>query len=236
MRLFLNLVVRSIYTAFRTITVSCPGFVGKLKPYTRKKVVFLPQWTTHDTPLPPRRADGKKIFTFAGNIGSVQNLDKVIDAFGKRNRADAELRIVGGGIYLDRLQKQAVDNGFRNIVFTGRRPSEEMPEYFAESDVLIISLKPEFDLTIPAKFQAYIAAGRPILGLVRGDTADLIRQHDLGLVADPADEAAIGRAFDAMCEAPAARFADWREHALALSRDEFSREKTIRNMTNLLVH
>ena len=51
-----------------------------------------------------------------------------------------------------------------------------------------------------------------------------------------ADEAAIGRAFDAMCEAPAARFADWREHALALSRDEFSREKTIRNMTNLLVH
>ena len=30
-----------------------------------------------------------------------------------------------------------------------------------------------------------------------------------------ADEAAIGRAFDAMCEAPAARFADWREHALA---------------------
>ena len=27
-----------------------------------------------------------------------------------------------------------------------------------------------------------------------------------------------------------------REHALALSRDEFSREKTIRNMTNLLVH
>lgn len=205
MRLFLNLVVRSIYAAFRTITVSCPGFVGKLKPYTRKEVAFLPQWTTHDTPLPPRRADGKKIFTFAGNIGSVQNLDKVIDAFGKRNRADAELRIVGGGIYLDRLQKQAVDNGFRNIVFTGRRPCEEMPEHFAESDVLIISLKPEFDLTIPAKFQAYIAAGRPILGLVRGDTADLIRQHDLGLVADPADEAAIGRAFDAMCEAPAAQ-------------------------------
>ena len=72
-----------------------------------------------------------------------------------------------------------------NIELTGRRPRAEMPEFFKGSDVLIILLKPEFDLTIPAKFQAYIASGRAISGAVKGASAELIGKYDIGLVAAP---------------------------------------------------
>ena len=235
MQAFLNIVVRGIYTAFSTITVSCPGFIARLAPYTSKKIVFLAQWTTQNTPLPLRPVGKKKIFTFAGNVGSVQNLDKIIDAFGHLDRNDAELWIVGGGVYLNRLQKQVADNQYRNIVFTGRRLHTEMPHFFEKSDVLIISLKPEFDLTIPGKFQAYIAAGRPILGLIRGDTADIIRQYDLGLTADPADSDSIRQAFDSMCNAAPETFAAWRKNALTLSDEHFNREKLIAQFTELIL-
>ncbi len=234
MRAFLHAVVWLIYRAYGEISVSCPGFVDKLRPYTSRTVHFYPQWTTQSEALPVRKRKGRTVFTFAGNIGSVQNLELVIRAFGELRREDAELRIVGGGIYLERLREQVAENGYGNIVMTGKRPQVEMPQVFADSDVLIISLKPEFDMTVPAKFQAYIAAGRPVLGLVRGDTAKLIEEHRLGMTADPADEAGIADAFTLMCESPVAAYDEWRENVLSLSRRSFCREKIIRQMTTRL--
>ena len=105
MRTFLNAVVRAIYYAFQTILVSCPAFIDKLKPYTRKDTIFVPQWTTEMKELQPRPLDGRRIFTFAGNIGSVQNLEKVVQAFGNLNKKNAELRIVGGGVFFDRIKR-----------------------------------------------------------------------------------------------------------------------------------
>lgn len=235
MRISLGLVVRTIYRAYSVISVSCPGFIERLRPYTDKPVHFFPQWTTQNQPFPLRRRDGKIVFTFAGNIGSVQNLEMVVRAFGELRRTDAELRIVGGGVFLDRLREMVRENDYRNIILPGRRPQSEMPRFFEESDILIISLKPEFDLTIPAKFQAYIAAGRPVLGLVRGDTAALIQQYDLGMTADPGDEKAIADAFTAICESPAAKFEAWSSHALALSQQRFCRETIIRDLTEQLI-
>ncbi len=236
MRFFLISVVRTIYLAYAEISVSCPGFIERLKSHTGKKVHYFPQWTNHAEALPAKPRGGKLTFTFAGNIGSVQNLELVVRAFGELRRSDAELVIVGGGIYLERLQRLVAENHYRNIILPGRKPQTEMPKYFAEADVLIISLKPEFDLTVPAKFQAYIAAGRPVLGLVRGDTAALIAKHDLGMTADPADEAAIRAVFIAMCDSPAKNFVRWRENALSLSQKEFNRETIIEKMTAALIH
>ncbi len=236
MKTFLNLLVRVIYKAYPVITVSCPGFVKKLEPYTRKKVFFFPQWTTQNNPLPPRKQTGKLVFTFAGNVGSVQNLEHVVHAFGELRLEDVRLRILGGGIYLERLRELVKTGDYRNVELPGRKPQAEMPDYFADSDVLIISLKPEFDLTVPAKFQAYLAAGRPVLGLIRGDTAKLIEEHDLGLTADPGDEGAIAQAFITLSQTPTETFVRWRKNALALSQSQFDRTAIINDMTGLLLN
>ena len=230
MKLFLNCVVKIIYSAFQTILVSCPAFIEKLKPYTSKKITFVPQWTTGIHKLTMRQPDGKRIFTFAGNVGSVQNLEKVIQAFGSLTSDNVELWIVGGGVYLDRLKKKIEFSKYKNIFLTGRRPHQEMEYYFSRTDVLIISLTEKFDLTIPAKFQAYIAAGRPILGIIRGDTAKMIEQYDLGVTADPADISSIINGFMKMYIASDQTLYQWGENAITLSRNQFDRT----NILNLI--
>ena len=43
--------------------------------------------------------------------------------------------------------------------------------------------EPLFEITIPSKTQAYMAAGKPVLMAVQGDAAELIREAGCGLVA-----------------------------------------------------
>lgn len=234
MRTFLNFVVRTIYCAFQRILVSCPAFIDKLKPYTRKEVVFVPQWTTEMKELPPRSPDGKRVFTFAGNIGSVQNLEKVVQAFGSLKTNDAELWLVGGGVYLERIKKIVEEHQYNNIIITGRRPRQEMEHFFSNSDVMIISLTEKFDLTIPAKFQAYIAAGRPVFGIIRGDTAKMIEEYDLGMTADPADIDSIVIGFERLCAVSDQQMSQWRKHAVSLSQEKFNRTNIINTISEAI--
>lgn len=234
-RLLLNNFVRLIYSATRTITVSSPSFIQKLAPYTKKTVRFVPQWTKDTTEPKPAPNNAKRVFTFAGNLGSVQNLDELVDAFGQLAPANAELRIVGGGISLEPLREQVKAKGYTNILLPGRQPQSAMAALFAESDVLIISLKPEFAMTLPAKFQAYIAAGRPLFGVLGGDTAALIREHHLGVAVDPTPEA-IQEGFKRLLNTPPEQLRQWGENARALSNAQFNRSLLINSLTHLLLN
>ena len=62
-----------------------------------------------------------------------------------------------------------------------------MAQYYEASDFLIVSLidKPIFSVTVPAKTQTYIAAKKPILAFINGDTADIVISNSLGIYANP---------------------------------------------------
>ena len=176
------------------------------------------------------------IFTFAGNIGSVQNLDVLIRAFSNLpNDYECELRIIGGGVFLDKITKLVEEKQEKRIRIFGRKPRSEMSRWFEESDVLVISLTPQFDLTIPAKFQAYLAAGRPILASIRGDTAQLVEKYSLGYSADPADQQSITLAFEKFYNSPQEQFTFWRENAIHLSKEMFNREKIVQTIEDELL-
>ena len=68
------------------------------------------------------------------------------------------------------MKKYAQDNGIQNVIFHGRKPSEEMPRYYAFADAMIVTLtaNPLVSLTLPAKVQSYMAAGKPILDVITG--------------------------------------------------------------------
>ena len=48
-----------------------------------------------------------------------------------------------------------------------------------------------FEITIPSKTQAYMAAGKPILMAVKGDAAKLIDEANCGLVIAPENPIAL---------------------------------------------
>ncbi|NOX15531.1 MAG: glycosyltransferase family 4 protein, partial [Epsilonproteobacteria bacterium] len=179
--------VEFMYHNIDAIAISSKGFKEKLKPYIKENLEFyyLPNWADEldMSQEAAKFSQEKKIhFTFAGNVGKVQNLENIIMAFNTledKYQEKAQLNIVGNGSSLNDLINL---NKKDNVVFYGRKPRNEMAKYYKASDFLIVSLlnKPIFTVTVPAKTQTYIAANKPILGIINGDGADIIRENNLG--------------------------------------------------------
>lgn len=63
-----------------------------------------------------------------------------------------------------------------------------MPSLYKQADVMFISLKPttfqHLEQTIPARLQSYIAAGKPVVGMIGEGAANLIKEIDCGICVD----------------------------------------------------
>jgi len=192
---FLNGFVRYVYKNSSNFAISAKGFEQKVLPYLseQKEIVYAPNWADYlNKNLEKFRFsdDAKVHFTFAGNIGAVQNLENIIEAFGRldENCFDkAQLNIIGDGSFLEKLKSIVKENNLKNIVFWGKKPREEIYKYLEASDFLIVSLvdKEIFSLTVPAKTQTYVAARKPIIAIINGEAASIIKENNLGLVACP---------------------------------------------------
>ena len=131
-------------------------------------------------------------FVFAGNVGIAQNLGVILQAakiIDDQNINDGGKKIVfhivGDGVALESLQAFAKDNQLGNVVFHGRKPPDDMPRYYAMADAMLLTMMPDpiISLTIPAKVQSYMAAGKPILASAEGEVANIIRESRCGFCA-----------------------------------------------------
>ena len=239
---FLDKFVKFMYHNIDNIALSSKGFESKLKPYVRSDLTFnyLPQWADDlDMSIEPAdlSTDNKVHFTFAGNIGKVQNLENIINAFCllfSEYQEKSQFNIIGDGSNLGNLKRLANNNP--NIVFHGKKPRPDMASYYKASDFLIISLigEPIFSVTVPAKTQTYIAAKKPILSIINGDTASIIQDNNLGLYADPSKIDAISTLFQRcidMSQTERQSFTNENDRLLATI---FNKEKTIGKLLQLV--
>jgi glycosyltransferase involved in cell wall biosynthesis len=187
--------VKFTYKYTNYFAISGKGFESKILPYIQNNqdIVYAPNWAD-DLDMSMESISlgckSKIHFTFAGNIGKVQNLENVIKSFGTLDDNflnKAQLNIIGDGSELENLKKLVEMNNYNNIIFHGKKPRDEMYRYFRPSDFLIVSLidKPIFSLTVPAKIQTYIASKTPILAILNGDAADIINNNNLGYISKP---------------------------------------------------
>lgn len=51
---------------------------------------------------------------------------------------------------------------------------------------MLLALKDEliFNLTVPAKLQAYMAAGKPVIAMLNGEGSEIIKEANCGIVSD----------------------------------------------------
>jgi glycosyltransferase involved in cell wall biosynthesis len=171
-----------------------------------EKIHVIPNWADEDTYRPVARDEGlarefgladRFNVMFAGTMGTAQALDTVLDAAQQaRDVPVAQFVFIGDGIDVDHLKQAAQTRGLDNVRFIGRQPIERMPILFAWADALLVHLKrdPLFEITIPSKTLAYLACGRPILCGVAGDTAEVVREAQAGLIVPPQDAAALAQA------------------------------------------
>ena len=120
---FLNGFVRYVYRHSSNFAISAKGFEQKILPFLneKKEILYAPNWADYldmDLEKFEFSKETRIHFTFAGNIGTVQNLDNVIEAFGKlceESLHKAQLNIIGDGSYLENLKVIVEQKSFKNI-------------------------------------------------------------------------------------------------------------------------
>jgi len=239
----LDAFVKFMHHNITTIAISSKGFESKLEPYIKKdlKFTYAPNWADDlDMDMNPiaLSVTQKVHFTFAGNIGKVQNLENIINAFrllSDEYQKKTQLNIIGDGSNLANLKK--LSNNNPNIIFHGKQKREDMAKFYKASDFLIVSLidEPIFSVTIPAKTQTYIAARKPILAIINGDVADIVNDNNLGISVDPSNVGLIKKAFEKCIDAPENEKSEFTINNTKLLETTFNKDNIINRMTSQLI-
>jgi len=239
----LDAFVKFMYHNITAVAISSKGFESKLEPYIKKSLKFnyAPNWADDlDMDMDPIvLSKTQKIhFTFAGNIGKVQNLENIINAFcllSDGYQKKSQLNIIGDGSNLIFLKK--LSNNNPNIIFHGKQMREDMAKFYKASDFLIVSLinEPIFSVTVPAKTQTYIAAKKPILAIINGDVADIVSDNNLGIYADPSNVELIKEAFEKCIDMPENEKSKFIINNTKLLETVFNKDSIINNLTSQLV-
>tara|TARA_B100000902_G_scaffold398525_1_gene465618 strand:- start:683 stop:1888 length:1206 start_codon:yes stop_codon:yes gene_type:complete len=192
-----NLMTKSIYLFYETILVQSPAFKKHLisQGVNKDKIIYYPYYAEAFYKIVKPKKSIKKLFPkglnilFAGNIGVAQSFDTIIDAARILNKKIKELNfiILGEGRdkerILSKISAHSLEKKFR---FWGSFPPEEMSDFFACADALLVTLKNAkiFSMTIPGKLQSYLACGKPIIASIDGVGAKIIRDSLCGYVSD----------------------------------------------------
>jgi len=239
----LDAFVKFMHHNITAVAISSKGFESKLEPYVKKglKFNYAPNWADDlDMDMDPiALSKTQKIhFTFAGNVGKVQNLENIINAFcllPDGHQKKSQLNIIGDGSNLINLKK--LSNNNPNIIFHGKQMREDMAKFYKASDFLIVSLinEPIFSVTVPAKTQTYIAAKKPILAIINGDVADIVNDNNLGVCADPSNVGLIKEAFKKCIDMPENEKSKFIINNTKLLETTFNKDSIINMLTNQLV-
>jgi glycosyltransferase involved in cell wall biosynthesis len=189
-----------IYNRCALVMGQSQGFLGSIAKYCTdtNRIRYFPSWAENvfnqddvkPAPEVPVQAGSFNVL-FAGNVGEAQDFPAVLDA-AEALKHDSSIRwlVVGDGRMSGWLQDEILRRGLEHcFLMLGRFEVERMPSFYAHADALLVSLKrdPVFALTIPGKVQSYLMAGIPLLGMLDGEGAVVIRDAKAGL-ACPAGE------------------------------------------------
>lgn len=184
-----------IYKGFDKILISSRGFKDILveSKILENKIVYFPQWAEnlYMQKVEVERTNDDFVLTFAGNIGKAQSVDTIIKAANlAKDNPKIKWHIIGDGSEFENVKKMVEDYNLKDTVkLFGRKPVTDMPKYFAESDVLIVTLKDEgiLKITLPAKVQSYMASGKPIIASITGEGSYVIEDSKCGLTGNAED-------------------------------------------------
>lgn len=128
----------------------------------------------------------KFIITFAGNIGSVQSIQTVVEAAKLlKDHSYIKTVLLEDGSRRAWALQGIKDRNLSNFYLSGAFPESLMPSIYQKSSFLLVSLanKNIFSLTIPNKIQGYLAQGRPVIGSLNGIGAKVIENARVSLTA-----------------------------------------------------
>jgi glycosyltransferase involved in cell wall biosynthesis len=236
-----------VYRRCDLILAQSRSFVPQIARHLQNSdhVVYFPGWadampdvaTAEPTPLVPR-VEGSFDIMFAGNIGEAQDFPTIIDAAEQlRDHREVRWLIVGDGRAADwvaaEIERRKLNDRF---LLLGRHPLDAMPSFFKHADALLVSLRdePVFGLTVPGKLQTYLAAGIPVLAMLNGEPADVVRRSRGGLTCAAGDAHGLAAAVLELAALSPAERAAMGSNGKAFSAREFDRGTLIARLERWL--
>lgn len=178
-----------IYNNCSTILIGSKGYRQSIneKGDFDNRIKHFPNWVEDNLKNPvqvdtPDFPDGFNVL-IAGNMGDAQDLSHVLEAARLLKGEKVNFIFVGDGRKKDYVVDFAHKNDLESqVICLGRFPSETMPSFFKKADVLFMALKdvPIFSMTVPSRLQAYMSSGKPVVAMINGEGADLIKEADCG--------------------------------------------------------
>lgn len=137
-------------------------------------------------------------FLFAGNIGTVQNVDCILNAVAHMDPSlPFCVHIVGDGSELKNCKQLAQTLQVEDkVIFHGRYPLAEMPKFYKLADCFLLTLRGGdiIGKTLPAKSQGYLSAGKPIVAAAGEAVQEMIQEAGCGVAVSPGDFVALANA------------------------------------------
>lgn len=203
---WVNTVVKFLYARCDLLLGQSQPFVERIRQQAPdREVAYLPNPTelamTGNRIGPSIIADMQVGFNvvFAGNLGTAQAVETIVEAAHHlQDRRDIRIILVGDGSKRDWIAGQIQALDLQNLILAGRHEPEQMPGIYAAANGLIVTLADSeiFNLTIPSKIQAYLAAEKPIVAAINGEGARIIAESGAGLHCPAGDSAGLARAIE----------------------------------------
>ena len=193
-----NCFCRRMYNLSDKILISSEGFrdyIIKFAGIKSEDIILFPNWSLPIKGQPlkdiPTLPDGFKIM-MAGNLSTTQIYDSIYNLMLKfKGDKRVQWVFLGNGSERDNLLKFIKDNQMSdNVTAIERVPFDYIPAYYNAVDVMFLTLKANkshLHMTIPARFQSYIAAGKPIITMTGSGVKKLVEEIDCGYSFDADD-------------------------------------------------
>ncbi len=162
----------------------------------KKKAIYFPSWS-ENLPLHKNQKLNKLInkrdfnIMFTGNIGQSQDFESVVNAAKiLEEYRNIKWIIVGEGRFLYKLKllinKKNLEKKF---IFLGSQKLKYIKYLSSLSSCLLICLKKNkiFSITVPGKLSNYMECKKPILGMISGETKEIIEMSKSGYCCDAGD-------------------------------------------------
>jgi glycosyltransferase involved in cell wall biosynthesis len=169
------------------------------------------------------------IVAYVGGHGLSHGLGAILDA--AASQPEITYLLVGDGAERERLLAGKPDN----VIMRPSVPKGEVPGLYQAADVCLVPLRniPLFDAFVPSKLFEVLAAGKPVVGAVRGEARAILERSGGALIVDPEDARGIAAAVARLRADPALR-ARLGQAGRSFVRDHYDRDVLAARYLDLL--
>lgn len=237
--------VKSQYKHSDILLTSSRSFDKSILEYGdyKDKIIYFPQWSdgADGALIPPENTPsipgGFKLM-FAGAVGEAHGFECTMKAaLLTKEHKEIKWIIVGDGRKLDWVKSFVKENGLEETVYTlGRFPSETMPWFFNQADVMLVTLSddPLFALYAPAKISSYMASGKPIVAVLNGEGAEVIKDADCGWSLPAGDAESFANLAIELSQKDKAELTAKGANAAKYYNEHFVKEKCLKKLDDLM--